>query len=764
MVSGDVVVGLIAAAIEILRVAEWACRHVKTLCNARQEFSIVQSQLQSSFALIRRVEYGKTVPFSIEATACLQKAEKITSQISNIAESRILRKDDEISQLDRWGWLKNKSQILDLQKALKECMTTLNVAMTLDGRYQTSKTQLMLEQTHQAMLFQSTHVLQDGSGGQASSRTRALAWKRGHAGTGRPIFNHRSQPEQQAYGSPRRYLRRHQICPLPKPHYAAKPRDMLEGSRNFFPESYAIYQQLSKGDIRIVDFCQLDYSASWKVNLYQIMYFTSARNWCNLSISLQIHRASSFWKFLGLADQRSGNRAMLSRISMLTIPSPMLAQLCKLFSNFDKVWEGTHLVLTLSKEDDIKIIGRSLVQGGIYQYDTLSELKRDLRTLRGLNCRRFTDGCIARLAVIDAPRRFISCVEGTLVIENRFAASSPTHLYNIQFLDHMSDYRQFAKLYGILTDVDGKYLKGYLVALPTRKWSRIQDEMLLDRQIPWSRREKWARQIVGAVAAAHLEGFAIGSLILRGIGFVLDAEDNITIARVEQTFQPATSHSCYYPREFRHLLGISCTTDLTATPKITTQTDIYHLGWLLWHIAECHTYCRRSPVCLRNGCDDQIKVDCDDSHRNPILLPRLSEAVPLYFRDMVDACRRADPKDRPSAGDLSGRFPTTDLQVQECTVVLKAQIAGSVDEITSHLRHGCTCDICSSRIPETTYYVCATCCGGDFDLCQLCYDQGLHCRNPNHLMIESHLKDSWPQARRYHSSVQSSGQRVIHGL
>jgi hypothetical protein len=50
---------------------------------------------------------------------------------------------------------------------------------------------------------------------------------------------------------------------------------------------------------------------------------------------------------------------------------------------------------------------------------------------------------------------------------------------------------------------------------------------------------------------------------------------------------------------------------------------------------------------------------CDESHIDPIALPRLPENIPLYYRDIIDACRAEEPNERPAAWRLLELFPST---------------------------------------------------------------------------------------------------------
>ena len=54
---------------------------------------------------------------------------------------------------------------------------------------------------------------------------------------------------------------------------------------------------------------------------------------------------------------------------------------------------------------------------------------------------------------------------------------------------------------------------------------------------------------------------------------------------------------------------------------------------------------------------------------------------------------------------------------------------------------------------------------GGFNLCQTCYDRGMHCYDDEHMLVELGKIGSWTVPRRYHSCVKySAGERDIIDL
>ncbi len=89
-------------------------------------------------------------------------------------------------------------------------------------------------------------------------------------------------------------------------------------------------------------------------------------------------------------------------------------------------------------------------------------------------------------------------------------------------------------------------------------------------------------------------------------------------------------------------------------PKVTRKTDVFHLGMVLWHIAEGVAQSERGPICMRERCD----LDCGkESHINPVALPSLPESIPQCYQKIVDNCRVEDPNERPAAWTILDQFP-----------------------------------------------------------------------------------------------------------
>lgn len=285
-------------------------------------------------------------------------------------------------------------------------------------------------------------------------------------------------------------------------------------------------------------------------------------------------------------------------------------------------------------------------------------------------------------------------------------------------------------------------------------------EAIRDNSISWERRERWGRQLVEGVSQLHSQGFVHGTLTTLWRP-VIDISDNVLFRFFKQKFKLGSKTGCYFPPEFRHLENCSSTTTEAECPNVTSKTDIFQLGLQLWFLAENGPTNHTSPICMRKHCSER-GTTCEESHTEPIALPRLSDAVPKYFRDIVDACRAEHPEDRPPARKLLELFPSPNVvsrhgQSEAMYVSTSLDIAS----MGKRLQAGVTCDRCRDRDAARHLFHCCVCANGDFDLCHACYEAGRHCLDKDHLLVEMVDLEGCLVVRRYHSSVKSSGNRDI---
>ncbi|KAI4195136.1 MAG: hypothetical protein LQ346_003516 [Caloplaca aetnensis] len=425
--------------------------------------------------------------------------------------------------------------------------------------------------------------------------------------------------------------------------------------------------------------------------------------------------------------------------------------------------DATELNLSLSDDDTILQKAQTSQEATLSTHHTLPTSSLDaLNTLHDSQCRRFVESQVTQLELIDPPHCFASSVEGILVLEVKRMEhdSSAEFLYNIKAVHCMDGAPGSTRLVGVVVDDEGKYLKSYLLEFPRARWHLIQ---LAATPSMWERREKWAFQLVRGLSQIHRKGFVVGGMTIWAIPVVIDNTDSVQFWYFKKHVVAGRLVGAYYPPELRYVRDMPQTADGADCPPATSKMDIFHLGLLLWLLAENKPYNRASPVCIRKRCDSANDPSCDLSHAEPIALPRLPESIPQYFRDMVDDCRAENPSDRPAAWELLRRFPAVSDGLQQ-PGLSAPRVPHSPD--LSSLECGfriarVSCSNCGARPIVLPVFHCKVCETGTFDLCQTCFGAGLHCYDEDHLLVELGKAGSLIVAQKYHSCVKSSGSRDV---
>lgn len=542
-----------------------------------------------------------------------------------------------------------------------------------------------------------------------------------------------------------------------------KPMTPLERSQNFYPESYTTDNLVPLSCLMVNNAWEQCEGVDFKINVYRLFYLGSFRRWHWLTISIQIHRSSRYWTATKATphDKCIELRGAEWRLAVL-LPYSLLKKMQTFLCQIERFDEHSSLCLSLSDRDTIEW------RPQVSPVDALSTSPRLLPAssallnyLHDLGCKRYDESQVVQIEIIDPPCYFCSSLNGVLVFEIKFLDTTPTSewIYAIRALHCMNGASGFSKLAGVVTDDSRRYLKSYLVELP-RQCRNILT--VADPSLSWERRERWAIQLIRGISLAHSQGFVFGGLTTKTRP-VIDDTDSVRFWSFKERFLPGRTVGAYYPPEFHYVRNMSPLIKEDDIPCVTTKTDIFHLGMLLWLLAEKKPETHASPICRRMQCNASGKKDgiCDASHAEPVTLPPLPESIPKYFRDIVDACRREDASERPAAREILEIFPRSYISQLGAPGPNKADIRMLVEGMTIH---GITCDICTRRPLPLPLFHCNVCLFGDFDLCQMCYKSGTHCYDDSHLLVEMGKIGSWIVPQKYHSCVKASGTRDIIDL
>lgn len=330
----------------------------------------------------------------------------------------------------------------------------------------------------------------------------------------------------------------------------------------------------------------------------------------------------------------------------------------------------------------------------------------------------------------------------------------------------LRDAPHVTQLAGFVVGAKDHLYKGLLMNMARHGplFSFLVRQQLEGKPVSWPIRQKWAKQLVRAVAAFHRRGQTCGTLNTLNHGLALDENFDIEIAPSIVFSHPG--HWGFFPGA----LPPECRSVAFkyGTGEIQATFDIFQLGLLLWNLYHDESQQSEQQFCLLAGCSNAVMNSCE-VHGDPISLPSVGDDIPAYLEEVINSCRHEEARKRPTAEKLLQLFPS-DKEINDQIIAsggFKFKV-GSVGPITrleearSLYFMGPTCDVCCRKCHGVTY-VCLTCSNGDYDLCQSCFDRGIHCRDAAHVLIEQDIANVSQRAggRRVvqYSSVGHDGRR-----
>ncbi|KAJ9615291.1 hypothetical protein H2200_001366 [Cladophialophora chaetospira] len=582
-----------------------------------------QSNLEHFTELVHEIEQQQPLIDSAAIAANLARAKNAIDQLNRLISEKILTNGGSKSKTRRVSWARHKTEIRKIHSALKQYKDNILTATSANILYEFAPKASLVDKAdtgarastnlvNRRLVWQEetsvavSQQLADIQQSISSTRSTVLSMRYSSNGVQTPLAaqeTSRKRPHQDSLNFQDRVKKNriHEKNAVKPDHDtrnatssltltgASQPASPFERSSSFFPEIYTSDSRFSESRLAVTSSYEESSLNDHRVNFYRFFYVKSPRIWHRLSISISIHRTSCYWTATKISQREFKTADRYANVELCSIPYSLLRKVQIFLDESGSVQQDVHLQLSLSEKNEIQ---RNQLQAQARRLLEDSQVKlacrNTLSKLDDLGCPRYVEAQVAQIAPIEASSRFISCVEGKLVCEIKSVrpTTSPEFIYNIKVLQCMADVPGFACLRGIVTDAASTHLKSYLIDLPMSDFRPLWKEMGQRKNVPWQCREDWAKQLIEAVRVLHSRGYVVGALSTPEPPIFIDSRKRIQFWSFKDTFSTGDTLGCYYPPEFGYLQTESPATPPENCPKITPKTDIFHLGLLLWFLAE----------------------------------------------------------------------------------------------------------------------------------------------------------------------------------
>ncbi|TVY31645.1 putative serine/threonine-protein kinase [Lachnellula subtilissima] len=257
-----------------------------------------------------------------------------------------------------------------------------------------------------------------------------------------------------------------------------------------------------------------------------------------------------------------------------------------------------------------------------------------VRSINHLNCRRIREDELVFESHLSGFVYKVQ-VDGQVFIKKEIPGPDTVDefLYEINALHQLSGSRSVIQFGGVVLDNKGETVKGLLISF-AKQGALIDVIYDGEGKIPWSRRERWARQIVQGLSEIHESGFVQGDFTLSNI--VIDAYDNAKIIDINRRGCPVG----WEPPEVRDLIE----SNQRISMYIGVKSDLYQLGMVLYALATQHD---------------------EPETQRPLTVSAFPTEIPDYFLDICRRCLHDDPRLRTQASTLLMFFPEMEEPYQE---------------------------------------------------------------------------------------------------
>lgn len=511
---------------------------------------------------------------------------------------------------------------------------------------------------------------------------------------------------------------------------SSSPEGYFEQSSSFYPEQYAM-KGLFSDPIYVIGIIQSE--KMLKTQKYFILYAENPRLWRRITVSATFDTTQDQSAILGA--RALGNL----EVQIKLLPKLLSNELITLLPRLELFKSVTSLSLFFKEDGSGQIVNDS-TKTKICEDSVEVEMSREeriLNDLKHLKCVQFLERDILVESRISSSRFKVragsrTCVERKVPFVNSGTqGENEFHAYfqDLKQLKSMHGYNGVAEFIGVVVDDTRSHLRSYLYEYPVigSLFTVLMCAGSKSETIPWVIREKWAQQIVEAVSEVHSKGLLVGCLMwLHEIG--IRADGRIVLAGLRTSQKHFANYNGHMAPELRDASRI----DTYALNKMVNySTEIFQLGFILWKIAEHKINVFPGYFCSKFKCTYRPRSMCTADHANPVDLPTCPVGIPSYFNDIITQCRLPDPHLRPTAYELAEKFPLANHNAELSPVALNDLLQRYACPQTFYI----WCIECGTLMTDM-YYHCDICYQANFDLCQLCAAQDIHCFDPQHKLMK----------------------------
>ena len=297
------------------------------------------------------------------------------------------------------------------------------------------------------------------------------------------------------------------------------------------------------------------------------------------------------------------------------------------------------------------------------------------------------------------------------------------YVEDLKLLIAVQGSRGVSEFFGVVLNDTRTQLRSYMYEYPSLGdvFAMLLSARRKGETMPLFIRLAWSSQILQAVADVHGRAFAVGSsFILQSFG--IRADGSIILLKLSSS-----------PRDVWGAYGLGA--DGKAGAGL--RAEVFFLGRKLWMLGSnlFNWTVAANILCLKADCTAKPRYTCKAHHRDPFELPSCFDSVPHYFDDIIRLSRSPDPKERPSASALA------EVMSDNCHARIQpVHVETILMRYAALPRMGVRCDECGTNDMDPHFH-CTVCQEANFDLCQDCVGQGIHCWEPSHDLLKRVFKD-----------------------